>query len=135
MAIIPNPTAPTTWPSKVDEVIGRALHGDDVDNYLTDNVKVWEKISNLTCSHECWTYVCPAHCNQNGQLAYMALKTHYLGPNNMNHQANEAETKLKDSSYHGERNHWNFEKYICMHQDQHTILEGLVEHGYAGIDE
>ena len=64
----------------------------------------------------------------------MALKTHYLGPNNMNHQANEAETKLKDSSYHSKRHHWNFEKYICMHQDQHTILQGLVEHGYAGID-
>ena len=64
----------------------------------------------------------------------MALKTHYLGPNNMNHQANEAETKLKDSSNHSKRQHWNFEKYICMHQDQHTILQGLVEHGYAGID-
>ena len=106
--------------------------GDDVDKYLTNNVKVWEKISNLTRSHECWTYVRPAQQNQNGHLAYMVLKTHYLGPNNMNHQVNKAKTKLKDSSYHGERHRWNFEKYVCMHQDQHTILEGLVE---AGIDE
>ena len=30
---------------------------------------------------------------------------------------------------------WNFEKYVCMHQDQHTILQSLVQHGYAGIDE
>ena len=35
----------------------------------------------------------------------------------MNHQVNEAETKLQDSSYHGERRHWNFEKYVQMHQD------------------
>ena len=68
-------------------------------------------------------------------MAYRALKNHYLGPNNMNHQANEAEAKLKDSSYHGEKRRWNFEQYVCMHQDQHTILQSLVQHGYAGIDE
>ena len=87
----------------MSSIIGYAPHGDAVNNYLTDNVKFWEKISNLTCSHECWTYVCPAQQKRNGHLAYMVLKNHYLGPNNMNHQANEAETKLKDSSYHGER--------------------------------
>ena len=135
MAIVPDPTAPATWPSKVDQLIGRASHGDDVDNYVTNNVKVWEKLSILTQSHECWIYVHPAQCNWNGCLAYMALKTHYLGPNNMNHKANKAETKLKNSSYHGKRRHWHFEKYVCMHQDQHTILEGIVEYGYTGIDE
>ena len=89
----------------------------------------------LMCSHGCWTYVCPTQHTCNGRLAYRALKNHYLSPNNMNHQANEAEAKLKDSSYHGEKHRWNFEKYVCMHQDQHMILQGLVEHGYAGIDE
>ena len=68
-------------------------------------------------------------------MAYHALKNHYLGPNNTNHQANEAEAKLKDSSYHGEKRQWNFKKYVWMHQDQHTILQSLVQHGYAGIDE
>ena len=68
-------------------------------------------------------------------MAYRALKNHYLGPNNTNHQANEAEAKLKDSSYHGEKRRWNFEWYVRMHQDQHTILQSLVQHGYAGIDE
>ena len=53
VAIIDDPAAPATWPSKVDELIGHAPHCDAADNYLTDNVKVWEKISNLTCSHEC----------------------------------------------------------------------------------
>ena len=59
VAIVDDPAAPTTRPSKVDELIGRAPHGDAVDNYLTDNVKVWEKISNLTHSHECW--ICSPH--------------------------------------------------------------------------
>ena len=48
---------------------------------------------------------------------------------------NEAEAKLKDSSYHSEKRRWNFEQYVHMHQDQHTILQSLVQHGYAGIDE
>ena len=63
LAIMDNPGTPATWPSKVDELIGYAPHGNTVDNYLTDNVKVWEKILNLTCSHECWTYVRPAQHN------------------------------------------------------------------------
>ena len=68
-------------------------------------------------------------------MAYRALKNHYLGPNNMNHQANKAEAKLNDSSYHGKKHCWNFEQYVLMHQDQHMILQSLVQHGYAGIDE
>ena len=63
-----------------------------------ENVTVWEKISTLTRSHECWTYIRPAQRTHNGCLAYRAIKNHYLGPNNMNHQANEVEAKPKDSS-------------------------------------
>ena len=133
-AITPDPVAPATWPSRVDELIGRAPHGVET-HFPADNVTIWEKLSALTRSHECWTYVCPAQRTRNGRMAYRALKNHYLGPNNTNHQANEAETKLKDSSYHGEKRRWNFERYVRMHQDQHTILQCLVQHGYAGIDE
>ena len=133
-AITPDPVAPTTWPSRVNEMIGRAPHGEDTF-FPVDIVTVWEKLSALTRSHECWTYVQPAQRTHNGCMAYRALKNHFLGQNNTNHQANEAEAKLKDSSYHGEKHHWNFERYVRMHQDQHTILQSLVQHGYAGIDE
>ena len=133
-AITPDPVGPATWPSRVDEMIGRAPHGEET-YFPADNVTVWEKLSALTCSHECWTYVWPAQCTCNGRMAYRALKNHFLGPNNTNHQANEVEAKLKDSSYHGEKRHWNFERYVRMHQDQHTILQSLVQHRYTGIDE
>ena len=133
-AITADPVAPATWPSKVDEMIGCAPHGEDTFS-PADNVTVWGKISALMRSHECWTYVQPTQCTRNGCMAYRALKNHYLSPNNTNHQANEAQAKLKDSSYHGEKHCWNFERYVCMHQDQHTIIQSLVQHGYAGIDE
>ena len=38
------------------------------------------------------------------------------------------------ANYSGEKCNWNFEKYVKLHKNQHAILEGLVEHGYAGID-
>ena len=133
-AVTADPVAPATWPSKVDEMISRAPHGEDTF-FPADNVTVWEKISTLTHSHECWTYVRPAQRTRNGRMAYRALKNHYLSPNNTNHQTNKAEAKLKDSSHHGKKHHWNFEKYVHMHQDQHTILPSLVQHGYVGIDE
>ena len=112
-AITADPVAPATWPRKIDEMISHAPHGEDTFS-PADNVTTWEKISALMRSHECWTYVRPAQHTRNGHMAYRALKNHYLGPNNMNHQANEAEAKLKDSSYHGEKCHWNFEWYVRM---------------------
>ena len=38
-----------------------------------------------------------------------------------------AENKLKSMSYVGEKCCWNFEKFVQIHKDQHSILEGLVE--------
>ena len=46
-----------------------------------------------------------------------------------------AEKKLAMTMYSGERRHWTFEKYVMLHKDQHSILEGLIKHSYAGIDE
>jgi hypothetical protein len=46
-----------------------------------------------------------------------------------------AERKLSDTHYQGEKKRWNFEKYVRTHVDQHSILSGLTEHGYSGIDE
>ena len=65
----------------------------------------------------------------------MALDDHYLGPNNVDNMASLAEKKLAMMTYTGEHRCWTFKKYITLHKDQHSILEGLTEHGYVGIDE
>ena len=49
--------------------------------------------------------------------------------------ANEAEKTILSSLYHIEGQTFNFEKLVLMHLKAHIILEGLVEHGYVGIDE
>ena len=62
------------------------------------------------------------------------LFDHYLGPNNADNLASAAERKLETTTYTREGKHWNFEKYVQLHVEQHSIIEGLVEHGYSGID-
>ena len=37
--------------------------------------------------------------------------------------------------YCGEMHCWEFDHYITVPQEQHTILEGLMQYSYAGIDE
>ena len=34
----------------------------------------------------------------------------------------------------GERENWDFEPFETAHKEQHTILEGLTEHDYNGLD-
>ena len=45
-----------------------------------------------------------------------------------------AEHKLINATYK-EGRPWDFERHATLHKDQHTILEGIKEYGYAGMDE
>ena len=49
--------------------------------------------------------------------------------------SSRAENTLSTTTYNGEKRRWTFEKYVTVHKDQHTILNGLTEYGYAGIVE
>ena len=112
----------------------RTAIGTYTPTFLTDRATIWEKLSGLTREHDCWRYVCPVQCTRDGCLRYISLKSHYLGVNNVDNMSTQAERKLEMANYSGEKCIWNFEKYVKLHKDKHVILEGLVEHGYAGID-
>jgi len=49
--------------------------------------------------------------------------------------ASAAEKTMQTTVYNGEMKRWDFEKFVNLHKQQHSILDGLVLHGYAGIDE
>ena len=87
--------------------------------------------------HSCCAYVKPAQKTQrDGRwLAYLRLYQHVLGPNNVNNMATLAEDKQKSTAYNGEQCRWDFEEYVNLCKSQRSIMqEGLVEHGYMGID-
>ena len=124
-----------------DEMIARAPHFTMVAGvrtadpaFLVNREKVWDIIARITRTHDCWTYVKPAQRTRDGRKAYLDLYTHYLGPNNVDNMASQAESKLSSTVYNGEQRRWNFERYVNVHKQQHSIMEGLVEHGYVGID-
>ena len=130
---------PGNYTSSVDEMIARAPHKDVADAYLpvylSDRQKVWKLLADICRDTECWTYIKPAQRTRNGRLAFEKLYGHYLGPNNVDNMATAAEKKLATVRYDGEKKRWNFERYVRTQVDQHSILEGLVEYGYSGIDE
>ena len=62
------------------------------------------------------------------------IYNHYLGPQHVGHMENKSEKILGTATYSGEKRSWNFEKYATTQKDQHNILEGIVEHRYAGVE-
>jgi hypothetical protein len=63
------------------------------------------------------------------------LFDHYLGPNNFWNMAYVAETKLSITLYKGENKRFTCEIYVRIHTYQHSVLNGLKEYGYSGIDD
>ena len=141
-ADVPPLDPPVVYTTIQEEMISRARHytlaADGTKTfdpvYLANNGKVWDIISKITREHSSWTYVKPAQRSRDGRLAFENLYQHFLGPNNVDNMATQAEDKLKSTVYNGEQRRWDFERYVNVHKQQHSIMEGLVEHGYTGID-
>jgi hypothetical protein len=85
-------------------------------------------MANITRAHDCWTYVKPAQRTKYGRHAFLLLWNHFLGPNNIDNMASDAEAKLGSVSYTGERKKWTWEKYVHIHAGQHAVLNGLTDH-------
>jgi hypothetical protein len=102
--------------------------------YKQDNKAFWLKLAAMTRGKPCWTFVSQYQKSQDARKAYWALYDHYLGPSNVDLMAARAEGKLQTTTYHGEQKRWNFERYVALHVDQHTILKGLMAYGHSGID-
>ena len=134
----------TNYTSKLDELINRAPIIDAIAAdgtityngvYLQDRETVWVKMDELTRDHASRTYIREAARTRDGRMAYELLYQHYLGANNVDMMSSKAEHTLSTLSYNGESRHWDFEKYVRKHVEQHLILEELTRHGYAGLDE
>jgi hypothetical protein len=65
----------------------------------------------------------------------MLLFDHFLGPNNVGNMASAAETKLTETLYNVKEKRFTWETCIRIHIEQHSILNGLKDYGYAGIDD
>jgi hypothetical protein len=92
-------------------------------------------MSNICGKHTCFVYIKSDLCTRNGRDAYMLLFDHFLGPNNVGNMAIAADTKLTGTLYNDEKKRFTSETYVRIHTEQHSILNGLKDYGYSGIDD
>ena len=52
----------------------------------------------------------------------------------MGHLQKQADMKLHNLKYAWERKTWNFERFVTVQKEHHTILEGLPDHEYNGLN-
>jgi hypothetical protein len=124
---------PENYETVDQEMTATAPHtGPPFVNYRR---KVWDIMSNICGKHNCFVYIKPALRTRNERDAYMLLFDHFLDPNNVGNMASEAETKLTSTLYNGEKNLFTWETYVRIHTEQHSVLNGLIYYGYAGIDD
>jgi hypothetical protein len=119
-----------------EQMVAHMPHTDDGDPtawYVTDNRKVYDLIHAIFHENEHWIYIKPFQQKKGGRGAYQAIWNHYLGPNNIDHMATEAERLLDTANYTGEKRSWNFEKYVRLQKEQHSIINGLRQYGHTGI--
>jgi hypothetical protein len=92
-------------------------------------------MSNIFGKHSYYVYIKPALRTRNGREAYMLLFDHFLGPRNVGNMASAADTKLTGTLYNGENKCITWETYVRIHTYQHSVLNGLKDYGYSGIDD
>jgi hypothetical protein len=104
-------------------------------SFVDGRRKAWDIMSSICGKHSCFVYIKPALRTRNGRDAYMLLFDHFLGPNNVGNMASEADTKLTGTLYNGEKKRFTWESYVRIHNEHHSVLNGLKHYGYAGIYE
>jgi hypothetical protein len=113
------------------EMTARAPHTGR--SFVDDRRKVWGIMSNICGKHSCFVYIKPALRTRNIRDACMILFDHFLRPNNVGNISSEAEKKLTGTLYNGEKKCFAWETYLRIHTEQHSVLNGLKDYGYAGI--
>jgi hypothetical protein len=124
---------PESYDTVDQEMTTRAPH--TVRPFVNDRRKVWDIMSNIYGKHSCFVYIKPALRTRNGRDAYMLLFDRFIGPNNVVNMASEAETKLTSTLYNGEKKRFTWLTYVRIHTEQHSVLNGLKDYGYSGIDD
>jgi hypothetical protein len=115
------------------EMTARAPHAGR--SFVNDRHKVWDIMSYICGKNSCFVYIKDAMRTRNRRIAYMLIFDHFLGPNNVGNMTSAAETKLTGTLSNGEEKRFTWETYVRIHNEQHSVLNGLKYYGYAGIDD
>jgi hypothetical protein len=65
----------------------------------------------------------------------MLMFDHFLGPNHVGNMASATETNLTGTLNNGGKKRFTWETYVRIHTEQHSVLNGLKDYGYAVSDD
>jgi hypothetical protein len=112
---------PTNYATIQEEMVARMPHTDLA--YREDNIKVWEIIRDSLHESEAYNWIKRSERRRDGRSAYLALTTHYLGASKNETLRNQADTRLMQTFYGGEKNKFDWSKYVSVHKRCHNDLE------------
>ena len=65
---------------------------------------------------------------QDGPVVFFNIHNHFVDPDHIAKQAAEAEGKMKNSDYDGERKIWYWDNYFALHKEPQAIMESLTDY-------
>jgi hypothetical protein len=111
----------TDYATVQEEMVARMPHTHLA--YREDNIKVWEILRDSLHETEAFHWIKGSERRRDGRSAYAALTTHYLGASKNEALRNQADTRLMKTFYGGEKNKFDWSKYVSVHKKCHNDLE------------
>ena len=102
------------------------------DTFKINNALVYQILSKMFMNKDAYVYVKQRKGMQDSQAVYFDIHKQFLDPDHVARQSTDAERKLQNSHYGGEKKRWDWDNYIALNKEQHTIMESLtVVHGHC----
>jgi hypothetical protein len=104
-----------------EELVARMPHTHTA--YREDNIAVWDIIRTSIHATEAFSWIKRCERRRDGRAAYIALTSHYLGDAKNEALRNAADNKILNTFYGGEKNRFNWTRYVSVHKECHNDLE------------
>lgn len=112
---------PGNYPDAETEMIARAPHADAF--WSPDNTKVWQQLHAYLHGTDMYTHIKAFSRAKDGRGAYLNLNNVVLGRSKVDNIMTDAENRLKNTYYTGERRRFNIEKFIKVHIEAHNDIQ------------
>jgi hypothetical protein len=104
-----------------EELVARMPHTHIA--YREDNIPVWDIIRTSINATEAYSWIKRCEKRRDGRGAYIALTPHYLGDAKNEAIKNAADNRILNTFYKGEKNRFNWTRYVSVHKECHNDLE------------
>jgi hypothetical protein len=120
--VLPSNQDPSVdYPTIQEEMVAQMPHTHIA--YRQDNIRVWEIIRDSLHETGAFNWIKRSERRRDGRSAYLALTTHYLGASKNEALRNQADNRLLKTHYEGEKNKFDWSKFVSVHKRCHNDLE------------